>query len=275
MTRIASCRLPVWQWLALAGLLLTVMLPAGAAGVAQGSQQRQLRLGIGYVAPAYRAGAKFRTPEAIENALADDLARRLQRGVRTVSAAPGSRAALLNTRRADLLLVALPVNDRLRTTAVTLPTGYLASPMAIMRTDTTIRSWQQLQGRTVCMTEGGRYAGMLAANYGAVEKLFKAPADALLALRIGGCDAAVHDSALLEELLKLPEWKKFSARLTAGAPALALEFVVPANDPATLAWLQSTVKEWQVSTYLQQQLALMARNIAFEVYLDQNVPDCH
>src|SRR3546814_19750149 len=97
--------------------------------------------------------------------------------------------------------------------------------MAIMRTDTDIKSWQQLKGRTVCLSEGGRYVGALTRQYGAVEIVFKAPADSLLALRTGGCDAAVHDDVMLKELLKLPEWKKVSARLPPG-PAAPLTFVL-------------------------------------------------
>src|SRR3546814_17373291 len=88
--------------------------------------------------------------------------------------------------------------------------------MAIMRTDTDIKSWQQLKGRTVCLSEGGRYVGALTRQYGAVEIVFKAPADSLLALRTGGCAAAVHDDVMLKELLKLPEWKKFSSSLPPG-----------------------------------------------------------
>src|SRR3546814_5705323 len=86
-----------------------------------------------------------------------------------------------------------------------------------------IKSWQQLKGRTVCLSEGGRYVGALTRQYGAVEIVFKAPADSLLALRTGGCDAAVHDDVMLKELLKLPEWKKFSASLPPGPAARSEE----------------------------------------------------
>jgi len=172
---------------------------------------------------------------------------------------------------------ALPISHNrpaLPRAAIAIPTGYAAAPMAIMRTDTDIKSWPQLRGRTVCVAAGGRYAGTLAARYGATEVVHKAPADALLALRIGACDAAVHDSALLEELIRLPEWKKFSARLPAG-PQVPLAFIVPAHDQQSAALLAQVAREWAAAGYLQAQLQKAARNIAFEVYLDQDVPDCH
>ncbi|MGB6055269.1 MAG: transporter substrate-binding domain-containing protein, partial [Burkholderiaceae bacterium] len=181
---------------------------------------------------------------------------------------------LLADGGADLLLLALADGDPLYRSATVIPTGYSAAPMAIMRTDTTIKHWAQLKGRVVCVAEGGRYAGWSAAKYGAIEQRYKAPADALLALRIGECDAAVHDSALLEELIKLPEWKKFSARLPAG-PKTPLVLVAPRGDPSTARFLKQAALEWRAANMPNQWLAKAVRNIAFEVYLDQNVPDCH
>lgn len=262
--------------------LLAGMLPAcganaaGAADALEKIRQRgELKVGMHYVAPEFVPGTanKFRTPEHIEHALAQDLAKRL--GVKAVAAATGAATdgALLRARKADLLLALAPSKAAGLDVTVTVPIGYVAAPMAIMRTDTTIKSWEQLKGRTVCVPRGGRYGG-LAARYGAVEKPYRAPADALLGLRIGACDATIHDAALLEELLRLPEWKKFSAKL-APLPGAPLAFVLPAGDDKARAWFEQVAREWQASDTLQQQLRLMARNIAFEVYLDQDVPDCH
>src|SRR5690606_894540 len=105
------------------------------------------------------------------------------------------------------------------TTAIAL--DYRAAPMAIMRTDSKIRRWEQLRGRTVCVAEGSAHVGALQGRYGAIEFVRSTLAEALLDLRTGGCDAMVHDSVLLEELLRLPEWKKFSRRL-AGQPRSTL-----------------------------------------------------
>jgi polar amino acid transport system substrate-binding protein len=84
----------------------------------------------------------------------------------------------------------------------------------------------------------------------------------------------VHDDTMLEELLKLPEWKKFSARLPA-VQRTPLVFVVPAGDAKSVAFLQKTANDWHASGYLDQLNRKRARSIAFEVYLDQDAPDCH
>lgn len=243
--------------------------------VEQVRRQGKLTVGLDFAAPAYAAGAKFRTPESIGQALAEDLARRLQVPLSTRAAGPAARrGALLAAGDVDVLLAAVADNDPLYRSAMVIPTGYASGPMAIMRTDTAIKSWAQLKGRVVCVAEGSLFAGFAAAEYGAIEQRYKAPADSLLALRIGECDAAVHDSRMLEELIKLPEWKKFSARLPTG-PRRTLALVIPRGDNQGARFLKQTIEEWRADNQFNQLLVKAVRNIAFEVYLDQNVPDCH
>lgn len=257
-------------------LLLSCTLLSAAAGAAAADQARQpgrLTAGIAYPVPEYKGGMKFRTPDALDQPLLADVARRAGLPLATVRTDASQVGRQLSAGQSRLALLAI---DPARAPAGTLlvPTGYVAAPMAIMRTDTDIRRWEHLKGRKVCLSEGGLYAGTMAAKYGAIEIVQRAPADSLLAVRTGACDAAVHDSAMLEELVRLPEWKKFSARLPAGA-GLPLSFVVPSGDTRTIGLLRQTVAEWKSSGYLDQAMKSAVRHIAFEVYLDQDVPDCH
>lgn len=245
-----------------------------ADGLDRAKQNRKLVAGVHYVVPEYKAGMKFRTPEMVDTALLEDVTRRMQVSLATVRAEPGKQAQLLRSGKADIALAMIGEKDSLLRNATVIPTGYAAGPMAIMRSDTTIKSWEQLKGRKVCMSEGGQYVGTMAAKYGAVEKLYRAPADALIAVRIGECDATVHDNVMLEELIKLPEWKKFSAALPVG-PRAKLAFVVPASDKKSAAFLKQVTDEWTAQGHVDQLVKKSVRNIAFEVYLDQNVPDCH
>jgi len=239
------------------------------------NQQGKLVAGVGFVPPPYVAGAKFRTPESVDAALTQELAARMKAGrLETMHAASANRLKLLSEGKVDVVVAAISDSETLPRSAAVVPTGYSFGPMAIMRSDTDIKTWEQLKGRKVCISEDGQFAGTIAAKYGAIEKVFKAPADSLLALRTGGCDAAVHDSALLEELLKLPEWKKFSARLPIG-PSTSVGFIVPAGNADTVRFLKQVSSEWRSSGYLDKLTNKNARSIAFEVYLDQNVPDCH
>jgi polar amino acid transport system substrate-binding protein len=241
----------------------------------QAKQRGSLNVGVRVVVPPYTAGAKYRTPENIETILAEDIAARLQIPLATLRTTPANRMQLLADGKADVVMAALAEVDPLwRTAQRVIPTGYTAAPLAIMRTDTGIKNPQQLKGRTVCLSEGGAYVGTMAARYGAIEKIYPAPADSLLALRIGACDAAIHDDAMLTELLKLPEWKKFSARLPLG-PRASLVFIVPEDAGATRAFLKKIALTWSQEGYWAQRRKKWANDVAFEVYLAQNVPDCH
>lgn len=257
-------------------LLCCVFLVATAAdgGAASVGGSGKLVAGLAHVAPSYKAGEKFRTPEGIETALVEDLAARLKVTPAFVPLATGRPVETLGSGKADIVLTAFGEDESPGSQVRVIPTGYASSAMAIMRTDTDIRSWEQLKGRTVCVSEDSQFAGMTAARHGAIEKRYRAPADSLLAMRIGACDAAVHDSGLLKELIRLPEWKKFSASLPP-VSSKRLVFVVPAEDAGTAQFLQQAAAQWRKEQRLAQLNTKRARTIAFEVYLDQDVPDCH
>ena len=265
--------------------------PSQAAMPAAGPENT-LRTAIHYVVPPFVGGSKVRTPEAMDTELAQALADKLHAKLQTtpidllkIASAATPKTPEENTdaqrpfvipEQADLALVAMPDGNAAAASAVVIATHYVSRPMAIMRSDTDIKSWEQLKGRTVCVSEGGLYAGTLAAQYGAVEKILKAPADSLLALRTGGCDAAVHDDVMLKELLKLPEWKKFSATLAPPSNAKAsLAFVVPASQTETIAAIKDLLKQWRKQDHLNALNKKRVQDIAFEVYLDQVIPDCH
>ncbi|NYT86205.1 transporter substrate-binding domain-containing protein [Pollutimonas harenae] len=240
-----------------------------------GGTDGALQVGMQYVVPPFVGGSKVRTPEAIDTALAEALATRLALAWQAVPAQADSKQALMKADEPRVVLA--PASTSVSATAdarVAISTGYALAPMAIMRTDTDIKSWEQLKNRSVCLAEGGRYVGSMAARYGAKEMVYRAPADALLALRIGECDAAVHDETMLKSLLKLPEWKKFSAQLVQKDKE-PLVFLADAGDEQMVSALRQLTKEWKSSRHLAALTKSRANDIAFEVYLDQTVADCH
>lgn len=246
-------------------LLALVGIEAIALGVDKGAgKDGALVVSVDHVVPEYKAGAKFRSPATIDTALAEDLARRLQLPLST-TVDPG---------KADLQLTTLGDVAAVPPDVAVIPIGYRAAPMAIMRSDTTIRRWEQLEGRKVCVAQGGNHVGTVANQYSASEVVYPSPTDALVALRTGDCDAMVHDSPMLEELLRLPEWKKFSRRLTAGRRG-TLAFLVPAEDRKSISVLRQVAADWNAKAYPDALVKNAVRNIAFEVYLEQDVPDCH
>ncbi len=250
--------------------------PANFASKAgSGIAAEMLTLGMPYVVPAHVPGSKVRTPEGLAPLLAERLGRELPlQAVRVSGGVYRSVEGSGDGAHVDALLVPLDAGQIVDNDKIIIPTGYRAGIMAIMRTDTDIRGWEDLRGRTVCLAEGSGLAGRMQQRWGAIEKVFRAPADALLDLRIGGCDAAVHDSTMLKALLAFPEWKKFSAQLPVQRER-DLAFVLSKNDRKLADAMHSKVGEWRRHELLAKLTEQSARDIAFEVYMDQEVPDCH
>ncbi|NLC36552.1 MAG: transporter substrate-binding domain-containing protein [Alcaligenaceae bacterium] len=265
--------------LSLAGSALAASESAGAVtgGSPPGgpaASPAAVTLGMSYVVPPHVPGSKVRTPEGLAPLLAERLHKQLPVQAVAVPVAKETAAQQDNKASADALLLPLDEDEAGQQAGQVIPTGYRAGIMAIMRTDTDIHSWDDLRGRTVCLAEGSTLAGQMETRYGAIEKVFQAPADALLDLRFGGCDAAVHDSTMLEALLQFPEWQKFSARLPIQQER-DLAFIVPDRASALAEVLQEQVRQWQDNDILAKLTRQAAQDIAFEVYMDQEVPDCH
>lgn len=261
------------HWRGLAPSLLAASLlalwPGGVGGAAPAAapDTTGLRIGVPAVPAMPTPGAKTRTAARIE----------VLAGQETENAAPlqaiGQDEIVpeLQAAKLDAWVGVLPAG-------VDIPAGvphhrlsWSASPTAMMRTDTDIRSWEDLAGRTVCLNADGRYVGELAARYGAIEQVYPSVTDALLAVRVGLCDAAVQEEAFVRELVKFPEWKKFSAQL---APYRQVNLVQLLNPQLPAANVQ-TLRQSVAPKHLQQLAQEQAKAIAFEVYLDQSVPDCH
>lgn len=252
-----------------AAFVACVALWTGAAACAQTLPDAAdgLRVGIARVPAAPVPGAKVRTPVELEALLV-----RPGAGHAAPQQVPAEQAAeRIRAGQLDAWVGAWPSQSPVPAQLRRVVLDRSASPMAIMRTDTTIRQWSDLKGRTVCVAADGRYSGELAERYGAIEQSYPSATDALLALRTGQCDATVQDEGFLRELLKFPEWRKFSASL---APYRHQDLVrlVRADLPAAQ---RSILGRETGPAVLQAAAKKQAQDIAFEVYLDQTVPDCH
>lgn len=258
-------------WLAggMAGLWLSGAL-CGALASPQGTEpahDQSVVVGIPVVPAETAPGAKVRTPVRMEA-----LAGAAVAGPAHLSPVSAADAAVqLQTKALDAWIGVLPGDQALPSSIRATPLRWSASPMAIMRTDTDIHGWKALRGRTVCLVRDGRYVGELAARFDAREQLYPSSTDALLALRTGQCDLTVQDEAFLRQLLKFPEWKKFSASLTPYRYANLVRLTPRDQSREKEAALRKATEPASLQALAEQQ----ARDIAFEVYLDQDVPDCH
>lgn len=274
----------------MAAALLAVMLLAAAAAVflagagredggqaafAAARERGVLRVGVPHLNAPAEAGAKVRTPERLDAVWAGRLAQSLGMGLELRQVAAGSEDKALAEGEADVVLAVREAGGATPSGLAAVPLGHAARPKAVIRSDTALRRWQDVAGRSVCMAQAAVQAQALARAMGAEVRTFRVPSDALVAVREGACDLGVIDDAVWTPLMRFPEWKNFSSTLAEQGPGFETVWVLPGGDPAAASWLRGEMDRWRRDGLLDADAAKWARDVAFDVYLDQEVPDCH
>ncbi|WP_393978904.1 type 2 periplasmic-binding domain-containing protein [Xanthobacter agilis] len=143
-----------------------------------------------------------------------------------------------------------------------------------MRTDRPLASWEALKGRVVCVSEANLSGQRLAARLGAQVQLWRAPAVALMHMRTGDCDAALHDRALLDPLLGKRSWEKFSATLPPVESSTLVIATAPGRGDLARAVQRAMAAIGTADRWLLRR-EKWASIVSFEVYRDQVAADCH
>lgn len=250
-------------------------LAVAQAGARATATDSVLKVGVDYVPPP-PGPTEFRlyTPESFDVLLARRIAERLGRKLELVELAGADKAAALESQAVDVVLAKLDPREGLAGHFTVIPSGFVSGSTVSMRTDTDIGDWGDLAGRTVCVSRGNAAAETLGRRNGARIRVEDAPAKSLMLVRTGVCDAAIHDRALLEKLFLQEGWQKFSATLPT-SPTLELSAAVDADDEALAEAVGSALASVATPQGWNELGNKWARNVALEVYLDQDAPDCH
>lgn len=246
-----------------------------AALFPQASARGSLRVAVVHVTPAATPGAKVRTEDRLDAPAIKVLAATLKIPPQLVELSPDQAAKALTEGSVDLALYSLPADAANRPGVTRVPTGYRTYPKAVIRSDTSIRSRADLAGRTVCIARSATQAAVAATQAGATLLPFKYPSDALVAVREGKCDLGLIDQTVWQPLMHYPEWKKFSATLELADAPHTLTWLLPAEQPQAAHWLRSRMQQWDEAGQWAAFSKKWATDVAFDVYLDQEVPDCH
>lgn len=173
-------------------------------------------------------------PVGFNPELARKIASELAVQAELVPVLPTNRVQFLQQGKVDLLVASMLLTPERTALLDYVPTPYYRNGgTAIFLKRTGIRRWEDLRGKSVCLSQGSSYAKPLAGTYGAELKGFKGMAESLLALRGGAsCVAAVHESLTLNQLVaRDPEWRDY---------AVLSEEVDPAPQ---VAWVRKGEKD--------------------------------
>ena len=259
--------------LGVAGLLLSSVY-AGAVDIPP-SKPTAVRIGVTYVAPVPATpAARLYTEEGFEAELAAEIGKRLGRPVEIIDVGEDSGVLGLGTGRLDAVITRVSDDDGRFASAEILATGYASGLSVAMRSDTLIRDWRDLAGRTVCVSAANRHAQALAHAAGAKVLVQPVPALSLMRVRTGECDAALHDEFVLGRLFGDKEWRKFSTTLPA-REASRLVVVLPREWNPLADQIRQIVASVESENGWAARAQRWASNVAFEIYLDQDGPDCH
>lgn len=183
--------------------------------------------------------------------LARELARGLGAQLEAVQVLPSNRVQFLQAGKVDALIAAMELTpERIEILGYAPTPHYRVGGTAAVLKSSGIQRWEDLRGKPVCLSQGSSYAKPLTELYGAQVKGFKGSSESLLALRGGNCIAAVHDTTLLNPLLKdNPEWKDYAAPLPELNPALSVIWVRK-GETDTIAAIDKVVQGWHRSGWL-------------------------
>jgi polar amino acid transport system substrate-binding protein len=268
-------RFAVLVLLLLAGWLF--YKPQDSRAVFQQARARGvLAVGVPYLAPQPAPGAKVRTPERIDIDIAQRLGKQLGLPVIVKQVDTADAQALLASGAVDLVLADQDgdQSDEVLPEGIKrVPTGYVVQPQAVIRSDTSLRRWSDASDHTVCMADAALSAQALARHWGAKVQTYPVPSAALVAVREGKCDLGLVDDTVRAPLMGYPEWKKYAATLPLDGPVSARVWLVRGQPEA--GWLNSEMHAWRGQGAWKAMTAQWARDVAFDVYLDQEVADCH
>lgn len=191
-------------------------------------------------------------PVGFEHDLAEDFARRLGVGLSKVTVSSVNRLQKLADGSVDLIIATQGDTAERRKIATQIEPDYYASGVTLFSPpDSTVREWQDVRGKKVCVVHGAYFNREMSRRYLFEPMLFNTARDAKLAVRDKRCVGFLYDNtALLSDFLK-PEWAGYKtllpvALVTPWAIAIAREEA--GSDFEALA--VDTVIDWHRTGFL-------------------------
>jgi polar amino acid transport system substrate-binding protein len=184
--------------------------------------------------------------------LAENLAKRLGVDIEMIPVQPSNRVQFLQQGKVDALIANMEVTEERAQILAYPPTPFEEIGGALItRRDSGIRSWNDLRGKAVCVSQGSNYTKPLAEQYGAQVKAFRGQPESLLALRGNNCVAAVHVAPTLRLLVaRNPDWKDYTIPVSNDLIPSPSVIWVRKGETDTQNAFEKVVEDWHRSGWL-------------------------
>ncbi|ASL42139.1 ABC transporter glutamine-binding protein GlnH [Burkholderia sp. AD24] len=184
--------------------------------------------------------------------LAENVAKQLGVDVELTPVQPSNRVQFLQQGKVDALIANMEVTKERAEIFSYPPTPFEEIGGALItRKDSGIKTWADLRGKSVCVSQGSNYTKPLAEQYGAQVKAFRGQPESLLALRGNNCVAAVHVAPTLRLLVaRNPDWKDYTIPVSNDLIPSPSVIWVRKGETDTQAALEKIVQNWHRSGWL-------------------------
>jgi len=237
----------------LACLLLALASAAHADDLYSTLKERgRVRIGVnlsGLPFGTYEPGTQQPVGFAVD--LANDIGHKLGVATEVVPVVAANRALFLQQGKVDLLIANMTVTPERAAQLDYVPTPYeqLGGALVAPR-NSGIKRWEDLQGKTVCISQGASFQQPLTERYHVKLKAFRGQSEVLLALRGNGCDAVVLNSPIMHELLRQPEWAAYEIPVADDLVPADSVIWLRKGEPRLQQALDRIVQDWHGSGWL-------------------------
>jgi polar amino acid transport system substrate-binding protein len=238
-------------------LLLAAALGASAAHADSTldriHERHKIVVGVILSGPPFGSlGPATQKPLGFNVDLAENLAKHLGVDIEMIPVQPSNRVQFLQQGKVDALIANMEVTEERAQILAYPPTPFEEIGGALItRRDSGIKSWNDLRGKAVCVSQGSNYTKPLAEQYGAQVKAFRGQPESLLALRGNNCVAAVHVAPTLRLLVaRNPDWKDYTIPVSTDLIPSPSVIWVRKGETDTQNAFEKVVEDWHRSGWL-------------------------
>lgn len=153
------------------------------------------------------------------------------------------------------------------------PVYYTSALTALTASEAGPQSWSELAGHTVCVSSGSPHQDFVT-HLGGIARSYPSAAQALIGLKLGECQAVAGDQLLLEQIARLPEWRRYDHLLPVQV-ASTVTLRVEANGPALQKRIEQAMTDEAGRQMLAEAVQFWIDEVAFQAYVLADTLDCH